>query len=295
MHLEALRTFCSLVELRSFSKTADKELISQSAVSQQIAQLETFHKCQLIDRRKRPLELTAEGHLFYEACEDILERYDNFRNDLNSMKKSATSRVNVAAIFSIGMHYLQPYVKEFMGKYPDAHVKIEYLKSSQIYDFVLQGIVDIGVVAVPKPARNIDVYHLADEPLVFVCSREHAVAEQSEICIEQLKMSKFIAFEEGIPTRILIDGILEQHNVEVSTIEAFDNTETIKRAVEINTGVTILPKTVVQHEVATGSLKAIPFAGVKFARPTGIIVRKGKLLTKAAVQFIELLRGENAV
>lgn len=294
MHLEALRTFCSLVELRSFSKTAEQELVSQSAVSQQIAQLEAFHQSKLIDRRKRPLEPTREGQLFYEACRDILERYDNFRNDLNTMKKSAISRVNVAAIFSIGMHYLQPYVKEFMGKFPGSHVKIEYLKSNNIYDFVLQGIMDIGVVAVPKPAKNIEIYHLADEPLVFVCSREHALAEQSEIYIDQLKMPRFIAFEEGIPTRVLIDGILEEHNVEVSKIEEFDNTETIKRAVEINAGITILPKTVVQHEVKTGSLKAIPFAGLNLTRPTGIIVREGKVLTEAAMQFIELLRGKNA-
>jgi len=74
MHIETLKIFCDLVELRSFSKTAEKHLLSQSAISQQLAQLELAHKCQLLDRRKRPMELTKEGELLYKAAKDILDR-----------------------------------------------------------------------------------------------------------------------------------------------------------------------------------------------------------------------------
>jgi DNA-binding transcriptional LysR family regulator len=68
VHIETLKIFCDLADLRSFSKTAEKHLLSQSAISQQLAQLELAHKCQLITRRKRPIELTAADQLFYKAA-----------------------------------------------------------------------------------------------------------------------------------------------------------------------------------------------------------------------------------
>ncbi len=289
MHIETLKVFCDLVELRSFSKAAERNLVSQSAISQQLAQLELAHKCQLIGRRKRPLTLTSEGEIFYEACKDILDRFEKLKGDLHSMQKSAGNRINVGAIFSIGMHSLQPYVKEFMAKYPQVNVRIEYLSSRQIRELVLRGAVDIGLVAMPKKDRNIQVYDFEDEPLVFVCSPEHPLAKQKQIDIQQLRLQKFIAFEEGIPTRTLIDGIFEQYNVPMRKVMEFDNTETIKRAVEINAGVTILPQAVIQQELASGTLKAVPFSGEKFVRPTSIIVRKEKVLSRFARYFIELL------
>ena len=290
MNIETLRIFCDLVELRSFSKTAERHFISQSAVSQQIAQLEMAHKCQLLDRKKRPFEPTKAGELFYNASKDILERYEALRSDLSSLEKRATKRINVAAIFSIGMHSLPVYVKRFMAKYPDVHVHIEYFGSRRIYELVLQGSVDIGLVAVPKKDKNIEIYDFENEPLVLVCSPEHPLAKESQIDIHQLRFEKFIVFEEGIPTRGLVDNILAHYNVTVRPVMEFDNIETVKRAVELNSGISILPETAIRQELANGTLKAIRFSNRKFERPTGIIVRKDKILSQAGRYFIELLQ-----
>ena len=88
MHIETLKIFCDLVELKSFSKTADKNLLSQSAVSQQLAQLELTHKCQLVNRKKRPIELTEEGQMFYQAAREILDRHAQLASELQSFKFS---------------------------------------------------------------------------------------------------------------------------------------------------------------------------------------------------------------
>jgi len=158
MHIETLKVFCDLADLRSFSRTAEKHLLSQSAVSQQLAQLELAHKCQLIDRKKRPIELTKAGQLFYQASKDMLDRYEQLKNELSTLQKSSVSRINVAAIFSIGMHTLPDYVKKFMVSYQDVNVHIEYFSASRIYELVLSGDVDIGLVAVPKIDKRLDVY-----------------------------------------------------------------------------------------------------------------------------------------
>jgi DNA-binding transcriptional LysR family regulator len=290
MHIETLKIFCDLVELESFSKTAEKHFLSQSAVSQQLAQLELDHKVQLLDRKKRPMVPTAAGQLLYDACKDIIVRYEQFKRELSALQKPSAGRVNVAAIYSIGMHTLPDYVKKFMVKYPDVNVHIEYLSSGRIYELVLSGEADIGLVAVPRRDKRLEVYDFVDEPLVLVCSSKHLLTSESQIDIHKVQFERFIAFEKDTPTRGLIDSILQRYNIVVRPVMEFDNTETIKRAIEINAGISILPETVVLQEVAGGIVKAIPFSNERFIRPTGIIVRKDKILGLASRYFIELLR-----
>jgi DNA-binding transcriptional LysR family regulator len=290
MHIETLKIFCDLAELRSFSKTAEKHLLSQSAVSQQIAQLELNHKCQLLDRKKRPLELTKAGQILYKASIDMLERYEQLKSELNALKSSTGSRINVAAIYSIGMHTLPSYVKKFMASYPNVNVHIEYLSGRKIYELVLAGDIDIGLVAVPKRDKRLDVYEFEDEPLVLACSPKHPLSQESQVDIHKLQFERFIAFEKGAPTRGWIDNILERYNIIVRPVMEFDNIETIKRAVEINSGISILPETAILQEVSGGTIKAIGFSNENFVRPTGIIVRKNKILGQANRYFIELLR-----
>ena len=290
MNFETFQIFCDVVELKSFSKTAEKHLVSQSAVSQQLAHLETDYKCQFLDRSKRPIELTGAGELFYAACKDIISRAERLKSDLQELKKSSKSRINVAAIFSIGMHSLPEYTKKFMARYPDVHVHIEYLSSARIYELVLGGKVDIGLVAVPRKDQHLSVYRIQEEPLVVVCSPEHPFAAFKIIDIHRLNHERFISFETDVPTRILIDNILHQYKVTVRTMMEFDNIETVKRAVELNSGISILPATAVTQELALGTLRSVAFTNEHFVRPTGIILRRDKTLSEAGRYLLELLQ-----
>ncbi len=290
MHIETLKVFCDLAELLSFSKPAEKHLLSQSAVSQQLAQLELAHKCQLVNRRKRPIELTKEGQLLYQAARDMLDRYEQLKSQLNALKSSTGSRINVAAIYSIGMHTLPSYVKKFMVRYPKVNVHIEYFSSERIYELVLAGDVDIGLVAVPRREKRLDVYDFQKEPLVLVCSPKHPLADESQVDIHRMQFERFIGFEKDVPTRIWIDSILQRYSVVIRPVMEFDNIETVKRAVEINSGVSILPKTAIVQELSAGTIKALTFSNENFVRPTGIIVRKDRILSQAGRYFIELLR-----
>jgi len=293
MHIDTLKVFCDLAESQSFSKTAEKHFLSQSAISQQLANLELTHNCQLINRKKRPIELTRSGQLFYKTAREMLDCYENFKNELNTYKSSAESRITLGAIFSIGMHALPDYVKKFMVKYPNVHVDIDYYSADKIYELVLEGDIDIGLVAVPKRDKRLEVYDFIDEPLVLVCSPKHPLAENGRIDIHKLQFERFISFEKDLPTRVWIDNILQRYNTIVRPVMEFDNVETIKRAVEINAGVSILPKTAVVSELNSGTLKAIKFSNEEFFRPTGIIVRKDKIIGQPGRYFIELLRKKN--
>ena len=289
MNIETLRVFCDVVDLRNFSRAAEKHGVSQSAVSQQLAQIETLHKCQLVDRKKRPLELTRAGEFFYAAARDILERYDRLTSEIASLSKPA-NRIRLAAIFSIGMHTLQPYVKRFMARYPMVHLRVEYCSGTQIYDRLLKGDIDIGMVALAKKVRAIEVYPFEKELLVLVCGPRHPLAASGTVDIHRLQGMEFVAFEQGVPTRVWIDTLLGQYSVTPRITLEFDNTETIKRAVEIGPGVSILPETTVRAELAAGTLRALSFSNERFFRPTSIIVRKNKTLSQAGRYLLELLR-----
>lgn len=291
MNIETVKIFCDLVEIKNFSRTAEIHGISQSAVSQQLAQLEMDHKVQLINRKKRPIELTAAGQIFYQACKDILERYDRLNSELAALKQS-TTKIHLAAIFSIGMHTLQPYIQKFMSVYPDVNLAVEYHSAKEIYEKLLRGVIDIGVVALPRRDRNLEIYPFENEPLVLACAPSHPLAARKTIDIHEIQGEKFIAFAEEVPTRRLIDDILSRYHITVRCNMEFDNIETIKRAVEINAGISILPAPTLRGELANGTLCSLEFTNETFYRPTGIMVRKDKTRSKAAQYLIELLRKE---
>jgi len=155
---------------------------------------------------------------------------------------------------------------------------------------VLSGEVDIGLVAVPKRDKRLEVYDFQAEPLVLVCSPKHPLSHEPQVDLHQVQFERFIGFEKNVPTRIWIDNVLERYNIVVRPVMEFDNIETVKRAVEINSGISILPQTAILQEAGGGTIKALPFSNENFVRPTGIIVRKGKILGQASRYFIELLR-----
>jgi DNA-binding transcriptional LysR family regulator len=188
------------------------------------------------------------------------------------------------------MHSLPDYVKKFMVSYPNVNVHIEYLSADIICEQILSGEIDIGIVAVPKKDRRLDVYDFEEEPLLLACSPRHPLAKETQVDIHKLQFERFIAFEKAVPTRLWIDAILARYNTVVRPVMEFDNIETIKRAVEINGGVSILPEPAIVQEFASGTIKAVPFSNERFVRPTGIIVRKDRVLSQAARYCIELLR-----
>ena len=117
------------------------------------------------------------------------------------------------------MHSLPPYLKKFMSRYPNVNVHVEYCSSGQIRELVLQGNVDIGLVAVPKRDKNLEVYEFESEPLVVVCSPEHPLAREIRSMLKNCRCINSSRLKKSVPTRELIDHLLAQSNVD----DAADN------------------------------------------------------------------------
>lgn len=290
MDMRQVKILCDLVETRSFSKSAAMNFVSQSAVSQQIKSLEAQLHLQLIDRTCRPLALTQGGHIFYEGCREIYERYEELRNRLVAFAHEITGSVTIAGIASIVVYLLQPYVRHYLQRYPNVRLRIEPMRANQTVEVVLEDRVDIGMVACPKEDRRLGVIEFLKERLLLVMHPSHPMAAKKKISIRSLQGQPVILFEPDQATRKLIEGILKRYGVTVKPVMEQDNIETMKRGIEANIGLSILPEPAVAQELSTQSLVARSFAEEELYRPVGIIYRKGKLFTEPVKRLLALLK-----
>ncbi|HPD29766.1 MAG TPA: LysR family transcriptional regulator [Phycisphaerae bacterium] len=290
MNLDTLRVFCDVVRCRSFSRGSALNHISQSAASQAVHQIERRLGMPLIDRTKRPFILTPEGQVYYDGVRQVLDRYDAVESQVRSLRNEVAGQVRVAAIYSVGLHDMSQAMQTFMRQYPKAKVRLEFLHPNKVYDAVLNEQVDLGIVSYPAAIRGLTVIPLRTENMALVCSPNHRLANMKRVTITQLRGENFIGFDRELIIRRELDRYLRENQVLVNMVMEFDNIETIKQAVEIGAGVSILPEPTIRKEIQTGSLVAVPLASQKIRRPIGIIHRQRKIFTPAIVRLIELLK-----
>jgi DNA-binding transcriptional LysR family regulator len=290
MQIESLKVFCDLAETESFTKAAHINGVTQSAVSQQISSLERQFKSLLIERSKKKFRLTREGQVLYDFSKQIIQTYEALHSKLQEIKDIVSGTIRVATIYSIGLHDLPPYIKKFLKAYPTVHVHVEYRRANQVYDDVVGNVVDLGMVAFPARDSKLEVVSLKKDAMVLICHPQHALARSKTTKVSTIAGENFVAFESDIPTRKAIDKVLKEHGVTVHPVMEFDNIETVKRAVEIDAGIAIVPQTTVVQEVAKQTLAQVVIDDAEFYRPLAVIYKKNKVLSPAMKQFIALLK-----
>jgi DNA-binding transcriptional LysR family regulator len=291
MQIESLKVFCDLAETESFTKAAQINEVTQSAVSQQISSLERQFKSLLIERSKKKFRLTREGQVLYDYSKQIIQTYDALFSKLQEIKDIVSGTIRVATIYSIGLHDLPPYLKKFLKAYSTVNVHVEYRRSNQVYEDVLGNVVDLGLVAYPAKDPKLEVVPLRKDMLVLICHPQHQLAKSKSIKLKEIAGKKFIGFEPDIPTRRAIDRILKEQGVQVQHVMEFDNIETVKRAVEIDAGIAIVPRGTITQEVAKQTLAEVRIEDAEFYRPLAAIHKKNKVLSPAMKQFLSVLKG----
>jgi len=290
MQIESLKVFCDLTETESFTRAAQINHITQSAVSQQISSLERQFKSLLIERSKKRFRLTREGQVLYEASKQIVLTYEGLHSRLQELKDIISGTIRVSTIYSIGLHDLPPYIKRYLKTYPTVNVHVEYRRANQVYEDVLGNVVDMGLVAYPIRDPKLETVALRKESLVLICHPQHPLAKSKSVKLSSLAGQKFVAFEPDIPTRKAIDKVLREGGVQVMPVMEFDNVETVKRAVEIDAGVAMVPIGTVTQEVTKQTLAALQIEDAELYRPLAVIYKKNKVLSTAMKHFIATLK-----
>jgi DNA-binding transcriptional LysR family regulator len=290
MNVDTFKIFCDLADTSSFSKAAKINSITQSAVSQQIRSLENRYKVILVERGRRNFSLTPEGQVFLEAGREILNIYDHLGDRLHELQNVVAGELRIASVYSIGLHELPPFLKDFRQRYPIVDVHVDYRRSAQVYTLVLNGEVDFGLVAYPARRKGLLVEPFMEDKLVVICHPSHPLAKKKYVQLEELSGEKFISFEPDLPTRKVIDRHLKGHGVAIEFAMEFDNIETVKRAVEIENGISIVPENTVEAEVRSGILVSVEIEKPEIWRPLGIILKRSHPRSPAQREFISLLQ-----
>ncbi|VAX37441.1 hypothetical protein MNBD_UNCLBAC01-1079 [hydrothermal vent metagenome] len=284
-----LKTFVSVAKFSSFRVAAERNFITQPAVSQHIRILEQKFKSKLFERQGKRISLTAAGKIFLPCAENILKQYEEAKIQIGEINNKYTGTIRIATIYSIGLHELQKKLRSFLRKYPQVDIHLEYCHNNTIYEMILNRTIDFGLVAFPRKTPGIISKQFSDDNLVLIQSPHHPVINKKTISLKNLNYEKFIAFAHNTPTGKIIHKLLRKENVLPKIVHEYDNIETLKSAVQIGMGCAIVPKSTVAQELKTKTLEMIKVTDLSLTRPLGILHPEGKTFTKSSKTFYAMM------
>jgi DNA-binding transcriptional LysR family regulator len=290
MQLESLKMFCDVVETGSFSRAAQLNHVTQSAVSQQIRALETRYEQRLLSRSARQVTPTPAGERLFRGCKEILIRFNEVEQEIQEQASEASGTTLVSTIYSVGLHELQNIQRHLLKTHPKVSMRLNYQRNDQVYDDILLGAADLGLVAYPQARAGIDVVEFRKDKLVLICSPQHPLASLPKVSLSQLANQPFLAFERETPTRKGIDKILRDYQINLMPTMEMDHIETIKRGVELGLGVAIVPAASVHYELKMNALVIKHFTDGEFTRTIGILLRKGKFLARSTQAVLDTFK-----
>ena len=285
------KIFCDLVESKSFTRAAQLNSITQSAVSQQLKFIERQLNAKLLDRSGvRKIFLTAEGEIFYQAVRDITNRFDQALSDVKAVGNIVSGNLHISAASSVGFCELIPVLKRFHGTHPSVDIRIKFCSLTSLYTDVTQGASNIGIADFLYESPKLQLINLTPEPFMVVCHPKHPFSTQETINPKTLSGQHLVTFESHSPARRAINGFFKGAGVEVDQILEFDNIEAIKKAVEMDMGFALLPAASVAEEVGRGTLVKRKIKGNAPIRPLAIVRDKRNPITAPMKLFIEELQ-----
>ena len=291
MHLRTLELFCSVADLRSFSKAAAVHDLTQSAVSQAMQHLEESVAVQLIDRSKRPLVLTAAGTVYLRGVRSMMRSYHRLEQEVRSTGESLSGQISVGTIYSVGLSYMPDATDEFNRIHPEVDVVPKFGSNEDIVELTSEGAVDFGLVSFPKNTKQLRYVLWQQEPMRLVCSPDHALANRTDVTLNDLQGLQMVGFDRGLALRKEVDQSLAKAGVSIDINMEFDNADSMIRAIQANRGIGIVPEAAVRRETASGSMRVVACRDLRMTRPLGIIFRRSGRLSKAANEFGSLLLG----
>lgn len=291
MNIETLKVFRDLVDTGSFSKSAELNYVSQSAVSQQIKKLESVFKCNLFNRVKDKITLTPCGQKLYEAASKIVLLYDNTLTSIRQISyKKGTGEIKISTIHSAGIYLLQKYIRRFIEKNPLTKVSVEYRQFQQVYADVISGRSNIGIVACPyKKVKEVVLLPMCKEEMILVSSTKHKLANYKTVPLAYLNNLDFIFFDKFIPSRKYLDDIFKKYGINVNVKMELDDIETIKSVVQAGVGVSLLPLSAIRED-EKNNLHIARFSNLNIFRPLFIVLKKKKVLSDSVKLMVDILK-----
>ena len=284
-----LKTFITVAQTGSFRLAAEKNNITQPAVSQHIHILEKKLHCTLFERSTKRVVLSADGQIFMTYAQQILDLYANAKIKIAENNKQYTGDIHIVSIYTMGLYQLKPVLQHLLKKYPGININLEYEHHNAVYEAVKKGTADFGLVAYPKHLKDCTVKIFAHEDLVIVQSHKHRFFKKKNIQFKDLNGVPFVGFDDKTLTGETIHQYFIDKKIKLNIIKEYENIETIKNAVDVGMGYSVLPKSTVLAEVKNKTFDIIHVDGLDLKRPLAIIYSNRKIFSTSARLFLDMI------
>jgi DNA-binding transcriptional LysR family regulator len=287
MDLDQLHTFLEIVRLKSFSKAAQSCFRTQPAVSAQVRQLEQDLNAPLFERLGTKIALTPAGHIFSQYAEQILALRRQAQDSINELERVPRGELVIAANEATCIYVLPRVFSEFKKQFPNVQILVDRSYGSRVVEAVVENQADFGITQLPVTEKRVQVAKIHSDEIKMIVPTGHPLAGLERVEVGLLAGHPLLLPKTGT-TRARLAIWLEPAE-EVTTISMeLDSTEMIKRFVLAGLGIGFLAATHVQEELEKGTLVTVSLAPEPMVRQIGLIYRKDKALSKAALGFIEV-------
>jgi DNA-binding transcriptional LysR family regulator len=285
MDLATLNAFIAIAELGSFSEAAERLHLTQPAVSKRIASLEQQLSVRLFDRLGREVSLTEAGRALLPRAYQILNVLDDTRRALTNLNGEISGRLTLATSHHIGLHRLPPLLRAFTRAHPQVALDIQFLDSEVAYEEVLHGRAELAVITLaPETRKPVHAVAVWDDPLDFVAAPEHPLARSKAISLADVAHHPAVFPGGNTFTHHIVRRLFEAQGLTPNIAMSTNYLETIKMMVAIGLAWSVLPRTMLDEQVAR-----LPLPGIQLTRQLGYISHTERTLSNAARAFMDLL------
>ena len=288
MDFDQLHTFLEIVRLKSFSKAAQTCYRTQPAISAQIRQLEQELKAELFERFGSRISLTTAGKLFAGYAEQILDLRRRGQDEINELERFPKGELVIAANEATCIYVLPQVFSEYKKQFPGVQLQVDRSYGTRVMEAVTENIADFGLTQLPIQEKRVQVVDIYRDEIRVIAPARHAIAELSSVTCHDLVPYPLLLPTSGT-TRARLNTWLEPVEDRIQVSMELDSTEMMKRFTMAGLGLTFLAASNCREEVAAGKLRSMPMSPEPMARRLGLIYRKDKALSKAALGFIQVV------
>jgi DNA-binding transcriptional LysR family regulator len=287
MDLDQLHTFLEIVRLKSFSKAAQTCYRTQPAISAQVRQLELELNTILFERFGTRISLTVAGRIFAEHAEQILSLRKQAQDAINELERVPRGELVIAANEATCIYVLPGVFAEFKKQFPNVQLLVDRSYGTRVVQAVLDNLADFGITQLPVQEKKLQVVRIHSDEIKLLVPAGHRLAQFGRVLPSDLLGEQLLLPKSG-STRARLNTWLDAVNEELTISMELDSTEMIKRFVMANLGVSFIAHSHCQEEEAAGKIKCIPLGPEPMIRRVGLIYRRDKALSKAALGFIQV-------
>lgn len=294
VNLGHLYYFYAIARAGSFTQASRELMVSQSTLSIQVKHLEEALGVVLFNRGKGGVELTEMGQLVYQSAERIFQEVDRLQAALEEAEEQVKGEVAVGTVNSIGVYLLPDLLKDFKETYPQVRVTIDFKHAREVMALVHSGRVDLAIITWNRRYPELAAVPLVKLKMFLVAPPDHPLAGKSSLNPHDLEGYPFIAYEDGTPTRTMMDTLFKRMGLDVEYAMESSNAATIKHMAMAGLGLAFLPEAAVGLEIRQGVLVRLSVPSLAMAQEITLYYRKNRVLSPTKRAFVDFLREELA-